>query len=171
MIPLIETERLVLREPRLADFDSYAAFWASDRATENGFGGPYDRNAAWDSFIGEAGQWTIRGLGSWMVEEKSSGKAAGWIGFYYPDRYEEIELGWTLFAEFEGRGIAFEGAIAAREFGQSELGVKAPASFITVENTRSIRLAERLGAKLEDTRDRGNGPFHVYRHPFNEDLK
>ena len=165
MIPRIETENLILRGQQSSDFDAYAGFWASDRASQFGYDGPVDRAAAWDNFAADAGHWVLRGYGCWMVEDKASGAPTGWIGFYYPDRYEEPELGWQLFEEFEGKGIAYEAAQAARAYGQKHFNLTAPASFITADNTRSIRLAERLGATREDTRDHGNGPFHVYRHP------
>ena len=165
MIPRLETDRLILREQRNSDFDAYAGFWASDRSTEYGFGGPFDRARSWDGFAADAGHWILHGYGCWMAEEKATGTPVGWMGFYFPDRYEEPELGWTLFEEFEGKSFAFEASLAARRYGQEHFGLKAVASFIDAQNTRSINLAERLGATREDTRDRGDGPFHVYRHP------
>ena len=163
MIPRIQTPRLTLRGHQASDFDPYAAFWAGSRS--KAVGGPFDRKDAWEEFLSDAGHWVVRGFGSWIAEDRDSGQPVGWIGFYFPDRYEEVELGWTLFDQFEGKGYAQEAAIAALEFGAKEFDIHRPASFIEAKNTRSIALAERLGAIREDTRDRGNGPFHVYRHP------
>jgi len=169
MIPVVATDRLRLRAPHVSDFEAYAAFWAGARGAA--MGGPFSRAQAWDSFAADAGHWLLRGFGQWIVELRSSGVPAGWVGFYKPDRYEEVELGWVLFDTFEGQGIAFEAAQAARDYGAQALDIRAPASFIFADNRRSIALAERLGAVREATRDRGAGLYHVYRHPMPEALQ
>ncbi|MCV6825450.1 MULTISPECIES: GNAT family N-acetyltransferase [Halocynthiibacter] len=163
LIPTIETERLILRAPQMSDFDPLAAHWELER-TEY-IGGPLDRKEAWSAFSADAGQWILRGYGMWIVEDKASGKTAGWIGFYEPERYDEPEIGWILLEEFEGKGIAYEAVVAARAYGGEHFGITKPCSFIAAENARSIALAERLGATREDTREGPRGAYHVYRHP------
>lgn len=163
MVPVIETERLILREHRMSDFDPIAKHWESERTQY--IGGPHTRENAWLVFSMDAAQWLLRGYGMWIVEEKASGKTAGWVGFYYPERYDHTELGWILLEEFEGKGLAFEAVDAARSYGAEHFGISAPCSFISTPNVRSIALAKKLGATLEDTRDLGTGPFYVYRHP------
>ncbi|WP_380056692.1 GNAT family N-acetyltransferase [Falsihalocynthiibacter sp. SS001] len=165
-VPVIETEHLILREHRLSDFDATAEHWASERTRYTG--GPHARGRAWECFSMDAGQWLLRGYGMWMLEDKASGKTAGFVGFYEPDRYDEPEIGWILFEEFEGKGLAYEAVVAAREFGAQNFGITAPCSFIDAENERSIALAERLGATREDTREGPRGPYYVYRHPAAE---
>lgn len=163
MIPVVVTENLILRGHEARDFDDYAAFWAGPSAEP--FGGPYSRKEAWDSFLSDAGHWVIRGFGQWMVELKEVGKAVGWVGFVHPDRYEETEIGWTIYPGYQRKSLAYEASLAARQYGAEEFGIKRPASYIETWNTRSVALAERLGATCEDTRDNGDGPFHIYRHP------
>ncbi|HVL21560.1 MAG TPA: N-acetyltransferase, partial [Amaricoccus sp.] len=60
MIPRLETQRLVLRAPRLADFEPYAAFFASERARWED--GPLSRSEAWREFATATGCWTLRGF-------------------------------------------------------------------------------------------------------------
>ena len=68
-IPIIETERLLLREYRdSTDFESYAEFYGSDLTKH--YGGPLDRSAAWRAAAAMMGHWVIRGYGAWAVEEK-----------------------------------------------------------------------------------------------------
>lgn len=163
LIPTLETQRLILREPKMSDFDPIAAHWALERTQY--IGGPLDRKGAWGAFSADAGQWILRGYGMWIAEDKESGKTAGWIGFYEPERYDEPEIGWIFLEEFEGKGLAFEAALAVREYGEQNFGVTSACSFIAVENSRSIALAERLGATREETREGPKGPYYVYRHP------
>ena len=65
-----------------------------------------------------------------------------------------------------GKGYALEAALAARKYAYANLKLKTLVSYIDPANEPSIRLAERMGAKYEETIDLiGNGPHCVYRHP------
>ena len=56
-IPVIETERLVLREFREdTDFEPYANFYASDLTKY--YGGPLDRSGAWRAAAAMMGHWS-----------------------------------------------------------------------------------------------------------------
>ena len=46
--PVIETERLILRPPRLEDLDGWAAFMADEEASRH-LGGVQGRSGAWRS--------------------------------------------------------------------------------------------------------------------------
>ncbi|MEM6637071.1 MAG: GNAT family N-acetyltransferase [Pseudomonadota bacterium] len=162
-VPRLETERLVLRGHRFSDFEPMAQHWESPRTRH--IGGPLDRREAWRDFSTDCAQWTLRGFGMWILEETSSGETAGWVGFFYPDHYKEPELGWILFEAFEGRGLAYEAALAAREYGSAQWDIKQPPSFIDIDNHRSVALAKRLGATLESTQEKDRGSYFVYRHP------
>ncbi|NNE87866.1 MAG: GNAT family N-acetyltransferase [Silicimonas sp.] len=153
----------------MADFDPIAEHWTSTRTQWTG--GPLDRKEAWKVFSMDCAQWHLRGYGMWVVEDKATGKTAGWVGFYEPDHYDETEIGWVLLEEFEGKGLAEEAVRATRTHGECYFGIKRPCSFIAIDNQRSVALAERVGATLEEKRDRGNGPFFVYRHPAPEVLQ
>ena len=168
-IPTLTTDRLTLRAPRLADFEPYAAYFASDRAELER--GRCDRAGAWKEFSTVAGQWLLRGYGGFSIEERATGGYLGEVGVFHEDSYPEPELGWMVVAAAEGRGIAQEAALAVRRWAYRTLGLTTLVSYIDAGNARSIRLAERLGA----TRD-NNAPLPenqhclVYRHPGPEAL-
>ena len=162
-IPVIETERLVLRAPRREDFEPFAAIFADARSRH--MGGPVDRVGAWTMFAMGVAQWALSGFGVWSVADRATGAYCGDVGLMHPAHYPEVELGWTLVAEAEGRGIAFEAASAARDWAYGTLGLRTLVSYIDPDNARSIRLAERLGAVRDDTADRPEPGDHVYRHP------
>ena len=163
MIPVVPTEHLVLRGHEVRDFDGYAGFWAGQAAAP--FGGPFSRDQAWESFLQDAGHWHIRGFGQWMIELKADGHAIGWVGFVQSVDAAEPELGWTVYPDQEGKNLAYEASIAARAFGASEFGFAHPPSMISAWNTRSIALAERLGATCESERQQDGETVYVYRHP------
>ncbi len=162
-IPVIETGRLILREPRMADFEAHAAFLTSGRAQF--VGGPLDRAQAWRGFSSGIGHWILLGFGMWTIEEKATRQPAGRVGILNPEGWPEPELGWHVYDGFEGRGIAHEAALAARRAAGTYFGIFAPISCIVPENTRSRRLAERLGATVEREGEVLGQPCLVYRHP------
>lgn len=166
LAPTLETERLILREYRLSDFDAYAEMFATERAKY--IGGPKKRRDAWFDFASEAGLWSLRGYGTWAIETRDTGTLAGWAGIYHPDHNTQPELGWMLLEDFEGQGYAREAAAAIRSYASETFNLSGLASFIAIENTRSIRLAEALGATHVERREGVLGAYHVYRHPIQE---
>jgi RimJ/RimL family protein N-acetyltransferase len=163
-VPVLETERLRLREWREADLPAYAEFWA-DEATARFVGGACARDDAWRRMAMLIGHWVLRGYGMWAVEEKSSGRLAGYCGPWNPEGWAEREIGWGLVKTFHGRGYATEAARRARDFAYRELGWPTAVSYIAPENIPSQRVAERLGAMLERTGELRGHPVGIYRHP------
>ncbi|MGD9863078.1 MAG: GNAT family N-acetyltransferase [Pseudodonghicola sp.] len=167
-IPVIETERLVLRGPRESDFDAHAAMMASDRSRF--IGGPLDRNTAWRGFCGSIGHWVLRGYGMWVVADRADDRPLGRVGLINHLGWDEPELGWHLYDGAEGRGVAHEAALAARAYGAAQFGLDGVISYIDPANTRSQTLAARLGATVERDGEVMGHPCQVWRHPKAGDL-
>lgn len=163
-VPVVETERLILREPRLSDLDAVAAFMASDRAVF--VGGPKDRQQSWRGLLAGLGHWLARGYGYWTVEDRATGAVAGRVGVHFHAvDWPEPELGWHLFDGFEGQGYALEATRAAREAAARHAGLTRLISLVAPGNTRSQALAARLGAVIEGTMTVMGQQALVYRHP------
>lgn len=162
-LPTIETERLTLRGPREADFAPVEAYWRTERSIYEG--GPKDRDGAWDDFAGAFGCWLVRGYGPWSLEARESGAFLGIAGVFHPAWCIEPDLGWSLMAEAEGRGFAHEAALAARAWIYANTRLEGLVSNIDRRNARSIRLAERLGAREDPTAPDTDAETVIYRHP------
>ena len=161
--PLIRTERLLLRPYRPDDFRHLLVLYESDRAAY--IGGQLPPRKVWDGFMNVIGHWPLLGFGGWAVEEAATGELVGEVALQHPPDYPETELGWLLFEGQEGKGYAREAAEAARRFALEETSIASLVSYIDRDNHRSIRLAERLGARLDRVAPTPNGdPCHVYRH-------
>lgn len=156
-LPVIETDRLRLRAPRLSDFPAWAEIFTGPAGPH--LGGPYTRDEAFIHFAAYTGTWLLRGHGTWSVEDRA-GTLLGFvlIGFWAGDR--EPELGFLFLPEAEGQGYAEEAARAARAHGFGPMGLPSLVSYIAPENTRSQRLAQRLGARRDGTLDGAE----VWRH-------
>jgi RimJ/RimL family protein N-acetyltransferase len=161
-IPVLETARLVLREPREADFPAMLAFNDSPRAAF--VGGSIERKWVWRGLLGNIGHWVLRGYGFYSVDSKA-GDFIGRIGVIFHDEWPEPELAWHLYDGFEGHGYAAEAARAAKADYHARISARPLISMIDVENTRSEALALRLGAVREKTESDPDGDFHIYRHP------
>jgi RimJ/RimL family protein N-acetyltransferase len=150
LMQTLRTERLLLRMFREEDFEEYALMVADAEVTRYlGEGKPLARGDAWRQIAFVLGHWQLRGYGLWAVEEASTGRLAGRIGFLYPEGWPDFELGWTLAREFWGRGYATEGARRALRYAFEELGREHVISLIRPDNAPSVRVAERLGESLE----------------------
>jgi RimJ/RimL family protein N-acetyltransferase len=159
----LRTERLVLRMLREDDLDGYAAMAGDPEVTRYlGDGGTLSRADAWRQMAMILGHWQLRGYGMWAVEESATGRFAGRIGFFNPEGWPAFELGWTLAREFWGRGYATEGARRALEYGFDEMGREHVISLIRPDNAPSVRVAERLGERLEGSTELHGRPALVY---------
>jgi RimJ/RimL family protein N-acetyltransferase len=167
--PVIETNRLILRRPAARDLDAYLTFITSERAEY--VGREQSRFSGWKCFAAEAGHWMLHGYGPWAVTVKGSDTSVGQVGVWHPVGFPEREIGWLIWKEAEGKGIAFEAAEAARAYDYRVHGTKTLVSYIDRANSRSIRLAERLGAVLDPEATPLDPDTLVYRHPSPEALQ
>jgi len=145
----LETERLILRMWRDDDHGQYAKLCADAEVMRFLGGKTLSAADAWRHMAFMVGHWRLRGYGPWAVEEKSSGILIGRIGFLNPVGWPGFELGWTLASECWGKGYATEGARRALDYAFTRLDKDHVISCIHPDNTPSIRVAERLGEKLE----------------------
>jgi RimJ/RimL family protein N-acetyltransferase len=145
--PTIETERLVLRPPRLEDLDAWAAFMADPEAARH-LGGPQGRNGAWRSLCTVAGSWAVQGFGMFSVIEKASGRWVGRLGPWRPAEWPGTEVGWGVVREAWGRGYAPEGAAAAIDWAFEALGWDEVVHCIAPQNANSKAVARKLGSRL-----------------------
>lgn len=148
-IPTIETERMRLRAPQLADFEHWAAFFASDRSRWER--GPLDRVAGYRAWAADVALWALRGYGAFGMEDRASGAYLGEVGIYQPEGFPQAELGWFVVPQAEGKGYAFEGARAVIAWARSAFGWDRLCSIIDPGNTRSIALGLRLGGVIDPT--------------------
>lgn len=169
MSPRLETERLVLRPPKAKDQESFIAFYMSERAEM--VGRETSRFAAWRCFAADAGHWALQGYGPWVVTLKGDDTAIGSVGAWQPAGFPERELGWVLWDGAEGYGFAFEAARASRDHDYRTFGTKTLVSYIDPENARSIRLAERLGARPDRQAEKAFPEDVVYRHTAPEGVQ
>jgi RimJ/RimL family protein N-acetyltransferase len=158
----LETERLRLRQLRQTDLDEYADICADPEVMRFLGGKPFTRAESWRHIATMLGHWQLRGYGMFALEEQSSGRLLGRIGFNNPEGWLGFELGWTLGRAYWGRGFATEAASRALEYAFSSLDQGHVISLIHPDNAPSIGVAERIGEKLEGSTDLLGTQVHVF---------
>jgi RimJ/RimL family protein N-acetyltransferase len=173
---LLETERLVLRKPRLEDVDDLLEFAADEEVMRWTAGEPGGREIAVELVERWLARWEANDAGQFVV--LLGERIIGRVGLLVWDSrtwdtssYEkagaaaETELGWAISSAYWGHGYATEAARAARAWGYEERGVERLISLIDPRNTRSIRVADKLGAEPEQLVTTVYGPLLAWLHP------
>ncbi|HEY3349090.1 MAG TPA: GNAT family N-acetyltransferase [Thermoanaerobaculia bacterium] len=156
------TERLHLRPFRPDDFEAHAAICADPEVMRFIRAGALTRSDSWWQLARYMGHWQLRGYGLWAVVERASERLVGHMGFLDPEGGHGFEMGWALAREAWGRGYALEGTREALDYAFGTLGRDHVACVIRPDNARSIRLAGRLGARLEGELEEGGTRLLVY---------
>jgi RimJ/RimL family protein N-acetyltransferase len=150
-VPVIETERLTLRGHRLDDFEALAAMWGDPVVARFIGGKPSTREESWARLLRYAGHWQLLGFGYWAVELKHGARFIGDVGFanwqrdITPSLDGMPEGGWGFSPEAHGRGVASEAVQAAVGWIDKNLSGQITTCIVGVENTASIRVAEKNG--------------------------
>lgn len=151
-IPVVETERLILRGHMLADFPAFVAMRADPVVMKfMGKGDLLDEEESWMRFQSMSGHWQLKGFGAWAIEERAHGALIGSIGYADKKRPSSHpasgvpEMGWSLASSAHGKGFASEALRAALVWGRGFFGPARTVCVISDDNAASVRLAEKHG--------------------------
>ncbi|MEO0495774.1 MAG: GNAT family N-acetyltransferase [Pseudomonadota bacterium] len=147
-IPVIETERLLMRGWHTEDHELFTANWKRPDWNEY-IGGFRNRDEVWNLMCEANGSWSLQGFGFMAVALRETGELIGMGGLLRPGGWPEPELGWSIFPEHQGKGYATEMTMAALRLAYTELGWTTAMSLIDARNGASIGVAKKLGASLE----------------------
>ena len=95
------------------------------------------------------GHWSLYGHGLWSLRVKGTNEYIGRVGIIKPAMFKEPDLAWQVFEAYEGKGYAYEAAIAVKDYAINNFKLSSLASHIVEGNKNSISLAEREGYKIK----------------------
>jgi RimJ/RimL family protein N-acetyltransferase len=150
-VPVIETDRILLRAHRIEDLDAISQMWAKPQVVRYiGAGNSLSSDEVWNRFLRFAGLWSYFDFGFWVIEERASGRLIGEVGFNVRSRSIPSiggvpECGCALVPEAQGQGYAEESVKAALAWHERRFGRTKVICIINPENRASIRLAKRCG--------------------------
>ncbi len=91
---------------------------------------------------------------AWSLFPSGADVAVGVVGLHQIDRAAACaQVAYELDENYSGRGLAIEAVQRVLEFAGAEMGLRRIEARIDPENSRSVRLAERLGFVRESERD------------------
>ncbi len=150
-IPVIATERLILRGHQPTDFEALAAVWGDPEVARYIGGKPSTREESWSRLLRYLGHWQVLGFGFWAVELRHESRYVGDVGFadnrltIDPPLNGIPEGGWVFSPDVHGRGIATEALRAAQGWIDKNYAGASTSCVISEGNAASIRLAEKSG--------------------------
>lgn len=144
---IIETERLIVGEANIEDFEFFRKLLNSPN---------------WIEFIGDRGVKTDKqavnyinsslinsykenGYGLYKMCLKESSIPIGICGFVKRDYLDNPDIGFAILPEYEGKGYTTEACKATLTYGKSELKLQPILGITTQKNSKSRHLLNKIG--------------------------
>lgn len=165
---VLETERLRLRQWKLADYKPFSELNA-DPEVMRYFPRPLVEQES--DLLARRIEASIarQGWGFWAVERRKDGRFIGVVGLSEVEDLPFspcVEIGWRLARPYWGQGYASEAARAALHFAFATLGLEEVVAFTPVGNRASRGLMEKL--HMRDSRLNFLHPDVPAGHPLAE---
>lgn len=148
---ILHTDRLILRELAMEDFEDYCAICNKPMIQEyltNYTGNKVIEKEKLEAYIKNI--YHFYGYGLWGVYLKQTDRLIGRCGIEYKAIGQEAiyELGYFLDPSYQGQGYAVECVKATLQYGFSKLGLNTITALIDHNNISSQQVAIRSGMKL-----------------------
>lgn len=149
--PVMETERLILREFILDDAEFIIRLlnspgWLKYIGTRN-----ISTTDDAEKYITEKirASYQKNGFGFYLVQTKSNDTSIGMCGMVKREGLDDVDIGFALLPEYEGKGYAYEAAAATMSHARDKVKLKRIAAITVPYNTSSKKLLEKIGLKHE----------------------
>ena len=164
MKKILETERLILREYTMEDFDGLYAI-LSDPETMRHYPKPYDENGTMRWLRWSLDNYERYGFGLWAIERKDTGIFIGDCGITMQNIDGEVlpELGYHLHKDQWRRGYGREAACAVRDWFFRNTTFDTVYSYMTCTNVASYSTAASAGLRrVKEYTDSDGEKCYVY---------
>lgn len=144
---IAETERLIIRYLTLADSE----FWRDLLCTPTFIQYIGDRNVRTleqsKAFLTDRvfPQYAEHGLNMYLVELVDSHTPIGAVGLLKREGIVDVDIGFALLPEYEGKGYAYEASKAVLDFGYQQKQLPKIIAFTSEDNLACQKLLIRLG--------------------------
>ena len=152
-LPVLETERLILRKMTLGDAEAMFSYSCDPEVA---------RHVLWSAYsdISEARnylRYVLRSYRqdkptSWAMELKETGRMIGTCGFMWVnEEHRSAEVGYSMSREYWNRGLMTEALSAVLKEGFENMGLHRIEAQHEVDNPASGRVMEKCGMRCEGT--------------------
>lgn len=150
-LPVIRTERLLLSELTLDDADFIVELLNEPAFVQYiGDKGVRTQEEARDYLRqGPLDSYDRHGFGIMLTTTGDACTPLGICGLVKREEFDDPDLGFAFLRRYWSRGYAYEAAAAVLEHANTTLGLCRVIAMADPENTKSIRVLEKLGMRFE----------------------
>jgi RimJ/RimL family protein N-acetyltransferase/predicted acetyltransferase len=146
---ILETKRLILKQPTLSDYDELLQLRTDDQVMQYIGNGNIQTENQVKEFIENAKPYSDEyGLGFYSVFEKETNNFVGQAGLFHLGfnvNQPDIELAYRLHKKYWNKGYATELAKALIDYGFNKFSFPKIVAIVHPENDRSRRVMEKVG--------------------------
>lgn len=150
-LPILETERLILRKVTEQDIQDIYAYSSIEEVARYVTWDRHQTIADTEAFVSFIhNRYENQEIAPWGMEYKDSGKLIGTIDFVsWSPEHHCAEIGYVLSPDHWGKGIMTEAAKAIIEFGFTKMDLVRIQAKCFAENVGSARVMEKAGMTFE----------------------
>ena len=94
--------------------------------------------------------YTDHGFGFYKLQHKETGKKPiGICGLVKREQLEDVDIGFALLPEYEGKGFGYEASVEILKLAKEKFNIDRIIAITLPTNTSSIKLLEKLGLSFE----------------------
>jgi RimJ/RimL family protein N-acetyltransferase len=110
-------------------------------------------------------QWDAHGFGVWLLRDRATDAVAGRVLLRVMplDGIDEVEVGYSFYASYWGRGLAAEAAAACMALGRAHFGFTGFVAVTAPNHVTSQRVLEKVGLALDRVIERDGVPLALFR--------
>lgn len=151
--PVVETDRLLLREFGEDDVEAYYRLGSDPEVTRYTGTGQLSSIEHALQILRENPLTDYRrdGFGRWACVSKANGEVIGFAGLKRLPELGEVDIGYWLLPAYWGAGLATEAGRAALDYGFGRLKLPRIIGLCDPANRGSIRVLEKLGMTYAET--------------------
>ncbi|WP_026565799.1 GNAT family N-acetyltransferase [Bacillus sp. UNC41MFS5] len=150
-LPILETERLILRKVTLDDAEDMFSYGSNEEVTKYVTWNAHKTLSDTKEFIGFVlNKYENSQVAPWGIEYKENGKFIGTIDFvWWQSNHKIAEIGYVISQEYWGMGLTTEAAKEVIKFGFEKMNLVRIQARCFVENIGSARVMEKTGMSFE----------------------
>ncbi|MFB2922403.1 GNAT family N-acetyltransferase [Aerosakkonema funiforme] len=150
-LPVLETERLLLRKLNWEDTDDIFEYASDPEVSQWTTWSAHESIADTKTFLNAViNEYANHEVAPWGILDKADGKIIGTCGFvdwiYHDDR---AEIGYALSRKYWGKGYMTEAVRAILDLGFRTMELNRIEARCKIENIASARVMEKVGMKFE----------------------
>ena len=143
--PILETERLLLRELNVNDAKSFYQLNLDKEVMKYTGEGAFKDIEESKKFLENYDQYKKYGIGRWAVINKENEEFLGWCGLKFTEKLDEYDIGFRFFRKHWNKGYATESAKACIDFGLNKFKMPEIIGRAMKDNKASIKVLEKIG--------------------------